>query len=81
MITVRESVPDRVITEIAKIFDRETATVTRDSRFVEDFDAKSLNYVQLIAVLDDAFGIDIPFMELRRKTTVGEAIAEVAAQC
>jgi acyl carrier protein len=78
MVTVREGIPERVTAEVANIFKRNISDVARDTRFIEDLDAKSVNYVQLIAVLDDALGIDIPFMELRRKKTVGEAIDFVA---
>lgn len=74
MTTVGVSIADRITAEIATIFKGQAGQVTRATRFVEDLDAKSVNYVQLIAVLDDAFGIDIPFMELRRRATVGDAI-------
>jgi len=74
MVAVREGIPERVTAEVANIFKRSASDITSHTRFVEDLDAKSVNYVQLIAVLDDALGIDIPFMELRRKKTVGEAI-------
>ncbi len=79
MVTVREAIPERVTAEVAKIFHRAPTDIRPDTRFVEDLDAKSVNYVQLIAVLDDALGIDIPFMELRRKKTVGEAIDYVVS--
>lgn len=76
--TVVEGVSERVVREVATIFKKSGAEVSRDTRFAEDLDAKSVNYVQLIAVLNDAFGIDIPFMDLRRQRTVGEAIDFVA---
>ena len=79
MATVRESVAQRVTTEVARIFKRDINAITRDTRFIEDLDAKSISYTQLIAVLDDALDIDIPFMDLRRKKTVGEAIDYVTS--
>jgi len=79
MATVRESVAQRVTAEVARIFKRDINAITRDTRFIEDLDAKSISYTQLIAVLDDALDIDIPFMDLRRKKTVGEAIDYVTS--
>lgn len=63
-----------VTAEIARVFKRDPSTLTRDTRFVEDLAAKSMNIAQLIAVLEDDFGISIPFMEARRRKTVGEAV-------
>jgi len=36
--------------------------------------AKSVNFVRIIATLEDEFELEIPFMEFRRKKTIGEAI-------
>ncbi len=65
---------ERVIGEVARIFKKDPAELTRETRFVEDLGAKSVNIAQLIAVLEDDFGIAIPFMEARRSKTIGEAI-------
>jgi len=48
--------------------------LTRDTRFAEDLHAKSVNIVELIALLENEFGVEIPFMEARRRKTIGEAI-------
>jgi len=41
---------------------------------VEDLHAKSLNIVELVAVLENEFQVMLPFAETRRKKTVGEGI-------
>ena len=60
--------------EVARIFKKKEGELTRDTRFVEDLNAKSVNIVELIAVLENEFGIEIPFMEAKRRKTLGAAI-------
>ena len=72
--TLEERIATKTMTEVARIFKKDIREITRDTRFVEDLVAKSVNIVELQAVLEDAFGIEIPFMEARKKRTVGEAI-------
>jgi acyl carrier protein len=48
---------------------------------VEDLKAKSVNLVQIIAILEDAYDVQINFMEFRRKKTLGEAAEFVAQLC
>lgn len=71
---VEERIAERVLQVIARIFKKDVSELSRDTRFVEDLNAKSVNFAQLIAVLEDEFKIAIPFMEARRRKTIGEAI-------
>ncbi|MFH1652196.1 MAG: acyl carrier protein [Chloroflexota bacterium] len=77
--TLQERIAERLVKEVARIFKRDESTLSRDTRFVEDLKAKSLNIVELIAVLEDAFETEIPYAEARRKKTIGEAIDFVVA--
>jgi acyl carrier protein len=79
MAKLEEKIADTVMKEIARIFKKDEAALTRDTRFVEDLKAKSLNIVQLIAVLENEFETEIPYAEARRKKTIGEAIDLVIA--
>jgi acyl carrier protein len=45
----------------------------------EDLGAKSVDLVKMIAALEDEFGVDINFMEFRRRKTFGEAAEYVAS--
>jgi acyl carrier protein len=45
----------------------------------EDLGAKSVDLVKMIATLEDEFGVDINFMEFRRRKTLGEAAEYVAS--
>ncbi|MGD0024410.1 MAG: acyl carrier protein [Xanthobacteraceae bacterium] len=72
--TIEEKIAQRTMEEVARIFNKNPSEITRETRFVEDLHAKSVNIVQLVAVLENEFGVAIPFMETRRRKTVGDAI-------
>jgi acyl carrier protein len=48
--------------------------ISHETGFVRDLFAKSLNLVELTAVLENEFGIEIPSYEVRRRKTVGDVI-------
>ena len=72
--TLEERIAERVMKEVARIFKKDVSKLTRDTRFVEDLHIKSVNLVELIALLENEFGVEIPFMQARRRKTIGEAI-------
>lgn len=43
-----------------------------DSSF-EELKMKSVNYSQLTTALEDEFDVEIPFMDFKRKATIGDA--------
>ena len=71
---IEERIAEGVIKEVARIFKKDVNELTMDTRFVEDLHAKSVNIVALIALLENEFGIEIPYMQARRRKTIGEAI-------
>jgi acyl carrier protein len=71
----------RIIERAAALFKADPSAYSADTRFTEDLKAKSVNYVQIISVLEEEFDIQIPFMEFRRKKTFGEAAEYVAGIC
>ena len=71
---IEERIAERVMKETARIFKQQESELTKDTRFAEDLKAKSVNIVELIAILENEFGIEIPFMEAKRRKTIGEAI-------
>ena len=72
--TLEDRIAEQVIKEVARIFKKDINQLTRETRFVEDLDAKSLNIVELVAVLENKFEIMIPYGQTRRRKTLGEAI-------
>ncbi len=48
--------------------------VSRESRFVDDLKADSLDVVELVMEFEDAFGVTIPDDDYEKIQTVGNAI-------
>jgi acyl carrier protein len=57
----------------------EEADVTMESNFRDDLDADSLDLVELIMAFEEQFGGEISDEEAQKITTVGEAVAFLAA--
>ena len=76
-----EQVLSRIISRAAELYKTDPATYSAQTTFAEDLKAKSVNYVQIIAVLEEEFDVQIPFMEFRRKKTFAEAAEYVAGLC
>lgn len=74
MVTQERTVEERVKEAVAKVFRKDVSQISRETCFVRDLFAKSLNIIELTAVLENEFGIEIPRYEARRRKTVGEAI-------
>ena len=47
--------------------------VTPDAKFADDLDADSLDLVELVMALEEAFDIEVPEEELEGIETVGQA--------
>ncbi len=66
---------ERVIQAVARVFHKQVNEINRDTRFVEDLFAKSVNVLELTAILEFEFNSPmIPMAQARRAKTVGEAI-------
>jgi acyl carrier protein len=78
---LKDETLDKIIERTAQVFKKDPGELSADTRFVEDLKAKSVNYVQIIAILEDAFDVQINFMKFRRKKTLGEAAEFVAQLC
>ena len=78
---LREEVLEKIIKRAAEVFKKDPSELSADTNFVVDLKAKSVNYVQVIAILEDAFDVQINFMEFRRKKTLGEAAEFVSQLC
>jgi acyl carrier protein len=78
---LKEEVLEKIIQRAAVVFKKDPDELNADIKWVEDLKAKSVNYVQVIAILEDTFDVQINFMEFRRKKTLGEAAEFVAQLC
>ncbi len=73
--TADKTPEERVKEAVAKVFHKEVTEVSPNTRFVEDLLAKSVNFVELTAILEYEFGIAIPLAKARRAKTVGDIIS------
>ena len=71
---IEDRIADGVMKAVARIFRKDVSELTLNTRFVEDLHAKSVNIVELIAVLQNEFQIEIPMMKARRQKTIEESI-------
>ena len=69
-----DRIAEGVMKAVARIFRKDVSELTLNTRFVEDLRAKSVNIVELIAVLQNEFQIEIPMMKARRQKTIGDSI-------
>ena len=78
---LKDEILEKIRQRVIEIFKKSPEEITVDTRFTEDPKAKSVNLVQIIAILEDAYDVQINFMEFRRKKTLGEAAEFVAQLC
>jgi acyl carrier protein len=72
--TIVPSVEERVIEIVCENLGVNKEQVTRQTRFIEDIGADSLDIVELIMELEEEFEITIPDDQAEKIKTVGEAI-------
>ncbi len=70
---LRDEILEKMIERASEIFQKDPGDLDEDTQFVEDLQAKSVNYVQIISVLEDEFDVEINFMAFRRNKTFGDA--------
>ncbi|MDO4571791.1 MAG: acyl carrier protein [Clostridia bacterium] len=62
---------------IAKQLDVEAASISLESRLIDDLKADSLDIVELIMDLEQEFNVEIPDEELPKVQTVGDVVAYI----
>ena len=62
----------RVIEVFATVFKKEGSELSRDTNLVKDLQAKSMNMIELQAVLESEFEIDLPLDRVMRAKTIGD---------
>lgn len=69
-----KEVEEKVISIVSEQLGVDKAEISRDTSFVNDLNADSLDTVELIMELEDAFETSIPDEEAEKIQTVGQAI-------
>jgi len=65
---------------IVELLEVEEEKIVPEASFAEDFDADSLDFIELITAVEDAFGIEIPDDDMEKMQTVQEAIDYIGAK-
>jgi acyl carrier protein len=71
------SVEERVVDIVAEQLGVEKEKIKRESNFVNDLGADSLDTVELVMELEEEFDINIPDESAEKIQTVGEAIEHI----
>ena len=69
-----EEIEAKVIEIVAEQMGTDKAKVSRDTSFVEDLNADSLDQVELVMEFEDEFETSIPDEKAEQLKTVGQAI-------
>ena len=62
---------------LAKQFEVEADTITAQTEIAEDLGADSLDVVDVLMSLEDAFDVEIPDEEIEKLTTVGALVSYI----
>jgi acyl carrier protein len=73
-LSTEESVEEKVKEIIAKQMGANKDQVTPETSFINDLGADSLDTVELVMELEDAFDMSIPDEDAEKMQTVGDAI-------
>ena len=69
-----ENVEEKVIEIVAEQMGVDKGEITRETSFVNDLNADSLDTVELVMEFEDEFELSIPDEEAEKIQTVGQAI-------
>jgi len=71
---VAEEIEEKVIEIVAEQMGVDKSEITRETSFVNDLNADSLDTVELVMEFEDEFELSIPDEEAEKIQTVGQAI-------
>ena len=69
-----QEIQEKVISIIADQMNIDQSEISRDTSFINDLNADSLDTVELVMELEDEFEMSIPDEEAEKIQTVGQAI-------
>ena len=75
-----QEVLDKVIQLISERFSVDVLKIIKDTTFQEDLGADSLDVVELVMELEDAFGIQISDEDAEQIVTIGDAVNYIVSQ-
>lgn len=69
-----------IVSQISAQFGKSADELSEATKFEADLGFKSVNYVLLSSALEDEFEVEVPYMDLKRSETLGEAADFVVSQ-
>jgi acyl carrier protein len=75
-----DSIFEKVRKVVCEELGVQESEVTMEASFVDDLGADSLDVVELVMALEDAFGIDIPDDDVAGLKTVGDVVRYVESK-
>ena len=69
-----EDIESKVIEIVSEQMGKDKAQITRETHFINDLNADSLDTVELVMEFEDEFELSIPDDEAEKIQTVGQAI-------
>jgi acyl carrier protein len=78
---LQDEILEMIIDKAAQIFKKAPAELNADTHFVNDLKAKSVNVVQIITMLEAEYDVQVNYMQVKRKETMGEVAEYVAELC
>lgn len=70
--SVKQEAIKKMIERLAPVLGMEAAALSEETAFA-DLPMKSVHYSQLTTFLEDAFDVEVPYMDFKRKKTIAEA--------
>jgi acyl carrier protein len=75
----QEEIQDKVISIVSEQMGVDKAEISKDTSFVNDLNADSLDTVELVMEFEDEFEMSIPDEEAEQIQTVGQAVEYIVA--
>ncbi len=75
------SVQDRVIEVTARVLQLDAADIKPDNNFTTDLGAESVQSIELVAMFEEEFGIEMDEDAALAVETVGDAVAFITKVC
>jgi len=78
LVPTPQEIEDKVFTIVSEQMGVDKAEISRETSFVNDLNADSLDTVELVMEFEDEFEMSIPDEEAEKIKTVGQAIDYIA---
>lgn len=75
-----QEIEEKVISIVAEHLAREPSEITRETSFVNDLNADSLDIVEVVMDLEEAYDMNVPDEDAQKIDTVGAAVDYIEQQ-